>query len=61
MKPDYFESMAYLNLLWRQQAASEIDPIKGQQDLATANQIRDRAVEIIRQKKAAANAGAKKS
>jgi tetratricopeptide (TPR) repeat protein len=59
MKPDYFESMAYLNLLWRQQALLETDPVKAQQDVAQADQIRNRAVEIIKQKKAAA--AAKKS
>jgi tetratricopeptide (TPR) repeat protein len=59
MKPDYFEAMAYLNLLWRQQALIDApkDPVKAQQDIATAEAIRNRAVEIIKQKKA----GAKKS
>src|SRR5213593_1317918 len=59
MKPDYFEAMAYLNLLWRQQALTETDPVKAQEDVAQADIIRNRAVEIIKQKKAAA--GAKKS
>jgi tetratricopeptide (TPR) repeat protein len=59
MKPDYFEAMAYLNLLWRQQALIDApkDPVKAQQDIAMADSIRNKAVEIIRQKKA----GAKKS
>ncbi len=61
MRPEYFEAMAYLNLLWRQQAPLETDLLKGQQDVAQAIQIRDRAVEIINRKKAAANANAKKS
>lgn len=64
MRPDYFEAMAYLNLLWRQQAVVDAitDPAKAQVDLAQANQIRDRAVAIINQKKAAAaNANATKS
>ncbi len=56
MKPDYFEAMAYLNLLWRQQALTETDPLKAQADVAQADAIRNRAVEIIKQKKAAANA-----
>ena len=56
MKPDYFESMAYLNLLWRQQALVETDPLKAQADVAQADQIRGRAMEIIKQKKAAASA-----
>jgi tetratricopeptide (TPR) repeat protein len=59
MKPDYFESMAYLNLLWRQQALTETDPVKAQQDVAQADLVRGRAMEIIKQKKAAA--AAKKS
>jgi tetratricopeptide (TPR) repeat protein len=55
MKPDYFEAMAYLNLLWRQQAVidAKTDPVKGQADVAQADAIRNRAMEIIRQKKAA--------
>lgn len=59
MKPDYFEAMAYLNLLWRQQALTETDPLKAQEDIKRADEVRNKAVEIIRQKKAAA--GAKKS
>jgi len=54
MKPDYFESMAYLNLLYRQQALIETDPAKQQQLIAEADKIRNQAVEIIRKKKAAA-------
>jgi tetratricopeptide (TPR) repeat protein len=56
MKPDYFESMAYLNLLWRQQALTETDPLKAQDDIKKADEIRNRAVQIINQKKAAAAA-----
>jgi predicted Zn-dependent protease len=56
MKPDYFESMAYLNLLWRQQALmdAKTDPVKAQADVAQADQIRNRAIAIINAKKAAA-------
>jgi len=53
MKPDYFESMAYLNLLYRQQALIETDPVKQQQLVAEADRIRTQAVEIIKKKKAA--------
>jgi tetratricopeptide (TPR) repeat protein len=53
MKPDYFESMAYLNLLWRQQALTETDPVKAQADIAQADAIRNKAVQIINAKKAA--------
>ncbi len=52
MKPDYFEAMAYLNLLWRQQALMETDPLKAQADVAEADKIRGRAMEIIKAKKA---------
>ena len=56
MKPDYFESMAYLNLLWRQQALvdAKTDPVKAQQDVAQADTIRNKAIAIINAKKAAA-------
>jgi len=54
MKPDYFEAMAYLNLLYRQQAVTETDPVKQQALVAEADKIRNQAVEIIRKKKAAA-------
>ena len=55
MKTDYFEAMAYLNLLWRQQALvdAQTDPVKAQADVAQADAIRNRAIEIIKQKKAA--------
>ena len=59
MKADYFEAMAYLNLLWRQQALTESDPNKAQEDMKKADEIRNQAVQIINKKKAAA--GAKKS
>src|SRR5215212_165530 len=59
MKPDYFEAMAYLNLLYRQQAVVETDPIKQQQLVAEADRVRNQAVEIIKKKKAATAAGAK--
>ncbi len=56
LRSDYFEAMAYLNLLWRQQALIDAltDPVKAQQDIATADAIRNKAVEIIKAKKAAA-------
>ena len=54
MKTDYFEAMAYLNLLWRQQALldAKTDPVKGQADVAQADAIRNKAIQIINQKKA---------
>jgi predicted Zn-dependent protease len=60
LKADYFEAMAYLNLLWRQQALLETDPVKAQQDVAQADAVRNKAVEIIKQKKAQ-QAGGKSS
>jgi tetratricopeptide (TPR) repeat protein len=51
MKPDYFESMAYLNLMYRQQALLEPDPLKAQALIAQADAIRNQAVDIIRKKK----------
>ena len=62
MKPDYFEAMAYINLLWRLQAVvdAKTDLAKGQADVAQADQWRNKALEIIRAKKAGA-AGTKKS
>ncbi|HVR38811.1 MAG TPA: tetratricopeptide repeat protein [Thermoanaerobaculia bacterium] len=62
LKPDYFESMAYLNLLYRQQALVETDPVKQQALIAQADAIRTRAVEIIKKKRAeaAAQAGQQK-
>ena len=56
MKTDYFEAMAYLNLLWRQQALldAKTDPVKAQQDVAQADSIRNKAIAIINAKKAAA-------
>jgi tetratricopeptide (TPR) repeat protein len=59
LRPEYFESMAYLNLLFRQQALVETDPVKQQDLIRQADEIRNRAVEIIKKKKAA-QSGAKK-
>lgn len=54
LKPDYFESVVYLNLLYRQQALVEIDPIKQQELIKQADALRNKAVEIIKARKAAA-------
>jgi predicted Zn-dependent protease len=56
MKPDYFEALVYLNLLYRQQAITETDPAKQQQLMAEADKVRNQAVEITRKKKADAQA-----
>ena len=59
LKPDYFESIVYLNLLYRQQALMETDPLKAQADIAQADVLKNKAVEIIKARKAAQ--GQKKS
>lgn len=61
LKPDYFESMAYLNLLFRQQALVETDPMVQQELIAKADAVRNRAVEIIKKRKAASAPPAEKS
>ena len=54
LKPDYFEAIVYMNLLFRQQALVEHDPVKAQALVAQADQWRNKAVEIARARKAAA-------
>ena len=58
MKKDYFEAMVYLNLLYRQHAPLEADPVKQQQLLAEANRIQGEAIALVRKKKAEAAAAA---
>src|SRR6266436_972319 len=54
MRPDYAEAMAYVNLLWRQQALIDAatNPAKAQEDVKKADEIRNRAVQILAQRKA---------
>jgi tetratricopeptide (TPR) repeat protein len=56
MKPDYAEAMAYVNLLWRQQALVDAltDPVKAQADVAQADVIRNKTMQIFAARKAAA-------
>ena len=54
LKPDYAEAIIYLNLFLRQQALIETDPVKQQALIAQADQLRNRAIELNRAKKAAA-------
>jgi tetratricopeptide (TPR) repeat protein len=58
MRPDYFEALVYLSLLYRQQAPLETDPVKQQQLVAEADRIRNEAVAIVKKKKAEAAAAA---
>jgi hypothetical protein len=55
MKPDYTEAMVYLNLLWRQQAVVDAltDPVKAQADVAVAEAILSKRLQLINAKKAA--------
>lgn len=52
MNPEYFEAFVYLNLILRQQAVAEPDPVKAQALIAEADAIRNKAVEITRKRKA---------
>jgi tetratricopeptide (TPR) repeat protein len=47
LKPDYFEAMAYYNLLFREKAKLELDPAKAQEWIAEADRWRDRAKALI--------------
>jgi len=52
IKPDYFEALTYKNLLLRLQANLEKDPAKQQALLKQADQLRDKAQELQKQKAA---------
>jgi len=52
LKPDYFEALTYKNLLLRSQALVEKDPAKQQALLKQADQLRDKAQELQKQKQA---------
>ena len=58
MRKDYFEAMVYLQLLYRQQAPIETDPVKQQALIAEADKIRNDAIAIVRKRKAEAAAAA---
>ena len=53
LKPDYFEALTYKNLLLRSEALLEKDPAKQQALLKQADQLRDKAQELQKQKQAA--------
>ena len=46
MKPDYFEALSYINLLYREKAKMEIDPAKKQEYTDTANKYLQQALEM---------------
>jgi tetratricopeptide (TPR) repeat protein len=58
MRKDYFEAMVYLQLMYRQQAPLETDPVKQQQLVADADRIRNEAIAIVKKRKAEAAAAA---
>ncbi|MHB0970912.1 MAG: hypothetical protein ACYC60_14255 [Thermoanaerobaculia bacterium] len=58
MNKDYFEAIVYMNLLYREEAKIETDPIKQQELVAQADVYRNRAMEINRQRKAEADKAA---
>jgi tetratricopeptide (TPR) repeat protein len=49
MKPDYFEAISYINLLYREKAKMETDPAKKQEYTATADKYLQQALEMRRQ------------
>jgi tetratricopeptide (TPR) repeat protein len=54
LRTDYLEAIAYQNLLYRQQALIETDPVKQQEMIAKADALRNQAIEINKKRKAAA-------
>ncbi|MEP7132587.1 MAG: tetratricopeptide repeat protein [Acidobacteriota bacterium] len=52
IKPDNFDALTYINLLYREKAKVETDPAKQQEDIAAADRYRQQALEL--RKKAAA-------
>ena len=60
MKPDYYEAMTYYNLLFREKAKLEDDPLKAQEWYAKAEEWRDKAIAArdAQAKKEAAEAAA---
>jgi tetratricopeptide (TPR) repeat protein len=46
IKPDYFEAISYLNLLYREKAKIEADPAKKQEYVDTANRYLQQALEL---------------
>jgi tetratricopeptide (TPR) repeat protein len=59
LKPDYFEAVSYINLLYREKAKIETDPVKKQEYIDTANKYLQQALEMRKaaQEKAKAEAG----
>ena len=56
LKPDSFEALTYVNLLWREKAKMETDPKKAQEDTDTANKFLAQALELRKKQQEAAKA-----
>lgn len=58
LKPEYFEAVSYINLLYREKAKIELDPIKKQEYTDTANKYLQQALDMRKaaQEKAKAEA-----
>jgi hypothetical protein len=46
IKPEYFEALSYLNLLYREKAKIDPDPVKKQEYTDTANRYLQQALEL---------------
>lgn len=51
LKSDYFEANVYMNLLYREQAKVEADPLKQQELIAKADEYRNAAIAITKARK----------
>jgi tetratricopeptide (TPR) repeat protein len=49
LKPDYFEAISYINLLWREKAKMETDPAKKKEDIDLANKYLQQALDLRKQ------------
>ncbi|MFN2385135.1 MAG: tetratricopeptide repeat protein [Thermoanaerobaculia bacterium] len=54
LRPDYFEALSYINLLYREKAKMETDPVRQQEYIAQADQYRAQAMEMRKKALAAA-------
>jgi len=57
LKPDSFEALTYVNLLWREKAKMETDPAKAAEDTENANKYLAQALELRKKQQEAAKAG----
>ena len=56
IKPDSFEAITYINLLYREKAKIETDPAKAQEDTENANKYLAQALELRKKQQEAAKA-----